>query len=114
VDAIFEPSWRIWPSLVSIALGVWALARSAAHEARFWRVDAMDMAKPRALASALRAMLLGVALVTLGLAWIFQIAWVWWLALVFGAEETWETSMVVFGLRQDERFKAERARSRGA
>ena len=114
MDAIFEPSWRIWPSLLSIALGVWALTRAATNEVRFWRADAMDMAKPRALAAGIRSMLLGVSLVAFGLAWIFQVVWLWWLALVFGAEESWETSMMIFGLKQDERFKSEYAQSRGS
>jgi hypothetical protein len=114
MDAIFEPSWRIWPSMLSIVLGAWVLARSVAHERRFLRADAMDMAKPLALASGLRLMLLGISLVAFGLAWIVQIAWLWWLALIFGAEETWETSMIVSGLRQSDRFRAqyERTRSR--
>ena len=114
MDAIFEPAWRIWPALAISAAGVWVLARSIAHELRFRRAGTMDMAKPLALASALRTMLLGVSLVTFGLAWIFQIVWLWWLALIFGAEETWETSMIVSGLKQSERFKTEYARSRGA
>jgi hypothetical protein len=59
-------------------------------------------------------MLLGVSLVTFGFAWIFQIVWLWWLALIFGAEETWETSMIVSGLKQSDRFQREYARSRGS
>jgi len=112
MDAIFEPTWRIFPSIISIALGAWVLGRSIALERRFWRAGAMDMAKPLALARGLRLMLLGVSLVAFGFAWIFQIVWLWWLALIFGAEETWETSMIVSGLRQSDRFHAEHARAR--
>jgi hypothetical protein len=111
MDAIFEPAWRIWPSMAIVAVGVWVLARSLVHEARFWRADARDMAKPLALASGLRLMLLGVSLVAFGLAWIFQVVWLWWLALIFGAEETWETSMIVSGLKQSDRFKREYTRA---
>ena len=114
MDTIFEPAWRIWPALAISVIGAWVLSRSIVHEMRFWRAGAMDMAKPRALMSALRLMLLGVSLLTFGLAWIFQIVWLWWLALVFGAEETWETSMAAHGLSRDEHFKSEYARSRGA
>jgi hypothetical protein len=114
MDAIFEPQWRIWPSILSIALGAWALWRSVAHERRYFGADAMDMTKPLALARGLRLMLLGVSLVTFGFAWIFQVVWLWWLALIFGAEETWETSLIVSGLRQSDRFHAQHALARSA
>ncbi len=114
MDAIFEPAWRIWPAGTISVIGVWVLARGIAHDVRFWQADAKDMAKPLALASGLRMLLLGVSLVVFGLAWIFQIVWLWWLALIFGVEETWETSMIVSGLKESGRFKSEFARSRGA
>jgi hypothetical protein len=103
MDAIFEPAWRFWPAIACCAIGAWVLARSVVHVRRFLRAGAMDMARPLALASGLRLFLLGISLVAFGLAWIFQVVWLWWLALVFGAEETWETSMVVSGLKQSRR-----------
>ena len=112
MDAIFEPAWRISPSMLCIVLGGWVLTRSIVHERVFLRAAAMDMTKPLALESGLRLMLLGVSLVAFGFAWIFQIVWLWWLALIFGAEETWETSMIVSGLRQSGRFRSEYRRSR--
>jgi hypothetical protein len=66
----------------------------------------MSMAKPLEIAASLRMVLLGVSLVGLALAWNFQVVWLFWLAVIFGAEETWETSMVVSGLRFGERLKA--------
>jgi hypothetical protein len=53
--------------------------------------------------------LLGSSLVAFGLARIFQVVWLWWLALIFGAEETWETSMVVSGLKRARRFSLKRS-----
>lgn len=68
------------------------------------------MAKPIGLASGLRLILLGGALVALGLAWILQIVWLFWIAAIIGTEETRETSLVVSALRDGERLKAAPAR----
>lgn len=74
----------------------------------------MDIAKPLGIATALRLLLLGGSLIALGLAWIFQVVWLFWFALIFAGEETWETSMVVSGLRQDAKFKSAHARRASA
>ena len=110
MDAFFELSWRIWPAAAISAAGAYLFARGVARQAAVFRTPATEMAKPLGIALALRLLLLGSCLVALGLAWIFQIVWLFWFALVFAGEETWETSMVVSGLRQDARFKSAYAR----
>jgi hypothetical protein len=112
MDAFFHLSWRVWPAGAISAAGALLLVRGVARERRAFRTPGTQMAKPLGIASALRMLLLGSSLLALGLAWIFQIVWLFWLALIFGAEETRETSMVVSGLRQDARFKAAYARAR--
>jgi hypothetical protein len=106
MDAFFELSWRVWPASVISAAGALIFARGILRQAAAFRTPATEMAKPLGIALALRMLLLGSCLIALGLAWIFQIVWLFWFALIFAGEETWETSMIVSGLGQDARFKS--------
>jgi hypothetical protein len=110
VDALFDLSWRIWPASAISAAGALIFVRGAFRGQAALHTPATEMAKPLGIALALRMLLLGFSLVALGLAWSFQIVWLFWFALIFAGEETWETSMVVSGLRQDSRFKSAYAR----
>lgn len=60
-------------------------------------------------AAALRLALAGIALVVLGLGWLAEVSWLGNLALVFGLEELYETTMVVGCLRWAERQGAQAA-----
>lgn len=113
MDAFFELSWRVWPAMVISAAGALLFARGFAHQAEAHRAGPADMAKSIGLAAGLRLLLLGGSLVGLGLAWILQIVWLFWIAAIIGAEETLETSIVVSALREGERVKAARARRAG-
>jgi hypothetical protein len=84
--------------------------RGLARERLAFRAPSSEMVKPLGIALALRLLLLGGSLFALGLAWIFQVVWLFWFALIFAGEETWETSIVVSGLRQDAKFKSAYAR----
>jgi hypothetical protein len=110
MDGFFELSWRIWPASAISTSGAFIFLRGITRERVAFRTPATDMAKPLGIALALRLLLLGSSLIALGLAWIFQVVWLFWFALIFAGEETWETSMVVSGLRHDAKFKAAHAR----
>jgi hypothetical protein len=110
MDAFFELSWRHWPAGLTSLIGVLLFVRGVARERIAFRTPSTDMAKPLGIAAALRMLLLGGSLVALGLAWSFQVVWLFWFALIFAGEETWETSLVVSGLRQDAKFKSAHAR----
>jgi hypothetical protein len=112
-DAFFELSWRVWPAMTISAAGALLFFRGVTHQVEARRAGRTVMAKPIGLAAGLRLLLLGGSLVALGLAWIFQIVWLFWIAAIIGAEETLETSIVVSALREGERVKAERARRAG-
>jgi hypothetical protein len=106
MDAFFELTWRFYPAGLISLLGALIFTRGILRERVAFRTPSTDMAKPLGIAVALRLLLLGGSLITLGLAWIFEVVWLFWFALIFAGEETWETSIVVSGLRQDAKFKS--------
>lgn len=107
MDTIIDLSWRAYPACIIALAGAWlALAgvqREFESRRRAWR----DPQKPIALVAGFRLLLIGVPLIAIAAAWMWQITWLFWLAAIIAGEETLETSLVLHGLREGERLKAQ-------
>ncbi len=86
-----------------MTVGIALLAHGAMSLINSVRIPIQDSAKPIALVSGLRFVLVGMAVAGLGGAWIWQQVWLLALALVIGGEELLETSFVLFVLRRGRR-----------
>lgn len=95
---LFDVSWRIYPASLLIAAGALILLRGLRRERRWSELPARDATRPLRLVEALRLLLAGTALVALGAGWAWQIGWLAILALIFGAEEAFETTFLRYGL----------------
>lgn len=67
-------------------------------ELRAHNLPPRDPTKALRFVRGLRLSIIGLAIVGLGAAWMWQILWIAVLAAIIGAEETLETSIVTFGL----------------
>ncbi len=95
---IIDAWWRIYPASAVIAGGACLFVRGLRREAYAHRLGSRDAAKPLTTVEGIRLMLVGLVTLALGAAWAWQIGWLALLALIIGAEEALETSIVVFGL----------------
>ncbi len=98
MHALFELSWRIYPASLLMLAGVLVAWRGLRQEVRAHRLPPRDIAKALTMVRGFRVAVVGLALVALGAAWAWQIAWLAVLSLIVGGEETLETSLVVWGL----------------
>ncbi len=112
LDALVDLSWRAYPGGVMLAVGIAAVAYGLIISGRVVAARVSDGSQPIALVSGLRVALVGAAVAGLAGAWIWQQVWLLVLALVFGAEELLETSVVLYVLRRGRRLEASLAEGR--
>jgi hypothetical protein len=103
METLWELSWRAYPAAAIALLGVTLVVRGTLRERHAHRLGWMDMAKPLGLASGLRLLLLGGSLVAVAAGWYWQVAWIFALGVIIGAEETLETSIIVSALKGAQR-----------
>ena len=80
------------------AYGVAALVRGL-------RLSDWDRSKPIAAVGGGRIGVIGIALLGLGAAWLWQQLWLLVLALAFGGEELLESSVILYVLRRGQRIE---------
>lgn len=103
MTALVYLSWRIYPALALLALGLWLAARGALRlRAAFPRPRAASM-QPLGWMTGFRLLLFGLALAGVGAAWLWQIQWLLLLSLAIGGEETLESSIAISALRAQQR-----------
>jgi hypothetical protein len=95
-------SWRAYPAAVLVALGlaaaVWSAYRGVARAKRV-----RDPERALAIMQGFRISIVGLAAAAIGLAWWWQIGWLFVLALVIGGEELLESTVVILALKNDPR-----------
>jgi hypothetical protein len=96
MDAIVDSSWRAAPSLGLMAAG--ACLALAGARAELLALRASNAGTPLAFVRGFRVGIIGLALLALGIAWMWGILWLAVLAVIIGAEETFETTLLIFGL----------------
>jgi hypothetical protein len=95
---VIELSWRAYPAAVLAVGGLW-LAISGARLSHDW-ARWHDPARNLRFVRGFRRVVLGLALIAVGVAWTWQIAWLLVLALVIGGEEVLESSVHAFAVRR--------------
>jgi hypothetical protein len=98
VEAIFDLSWRLYPSVAMMLAGAAVAARGMRVEFHGHRMAVREPGKVLTIYRGFRLMMIGLAIASLGAAWNWQVAWLAILAIVIGGEETLESSLCVYGL----------------
>jgi len=95
---LFDATWRIYPATIIALAGAFIAALGVRGVLAAHRLATGDVKKPLAHMEAFRVAVIGLAVAAIGAAWVWQIAWLAWLALIIGGEETLESTLCVFGL----------------
>lgn len=108
MDAIVDLSWRAVPATALMAIGL-ALALYGFRRLAAWLpISAFESEKPVVFLVGLRAVLVGLAIVGVGAAWISQQLWVILIALAIGGEELMEGTILLAVLRDGKKRQAGR------
>ena len=112
LDMLIELSWRWYVAvplmLLGVALAAWGAYRGAQGLRGAVRGDSAQLVP---FMRGFRVFALGLALVGLGAAWIWHLAWLCVLSLTMGAGETLETSLILFALRHGASLEIGRRRA---
>jgi len=100
-----------WICVPLIALGAAVVLWAVRLQRRGPAPGAVAPTKPLDMVRALRAVLVGAALMGLGVGLLWENRWVVGISLIIGLEELLETSVVVMALR-DEKARQEREKER--
>ena len=104
LEAIYEWDYRLYPSLLALALGAYLFTRG------FYRrtLPPEEPAHALAFARGFRLLIAGGTMVAAGLGWWLQIPWLLVAALCIFAEEMFETSIMVSALKAEVKQTARR------
>ena len=103
MDALIDLSWRAYPAAFAMALGAWLALRGIPTFLRAFRPPFDGPRRTLVGVRGFRRGILGLALVGLGAAWIWQIDWILVLSLVIGGEALLESTFHVQALSIAER-----------
>ena len=103
MELIAETPWRVYPTGFIIGVGVITLYLGASRLVRMARVASSDRTAPIQYAGGLRLVFLGLALVGIGSAWMWNQPLLLAAALGIGGVELIETTMALIVLRSRER-----------
>lgn len=108
-EAIVELSWRAYPAAALMALGVWWALPGTRRFVVGLRPPYREAAKTLDALRGFRRAVIGLALVGMGAAWLWQIDWVLVLAVVIGGEETLESTLHIQAVSMSKRVQERRA-----
>jgi hypothetical protein len=115
LETLVNLSWRLYLALPLMAVGaagaVWGAKRGLAGLLRSWRGDSAQLIP---LMVGFRAFMIGLALIGIGIAWVWHLPWLLVLSLASGAGETLETSLILFALRHGAHLEIGRPYARAA
>ena len=115
MDAIIELAWRVYPASVVMAAGMLLAAHGLRTEVAAWREhNAFDPMRALLFVQGFRLTVIGITLTGVGAAWLWQIEWLFWLSVIVMGEETFETTLIIGGLRYGQRLQAADARRKRA
>lgn len=100
MEAIFEASWRAYPSAAMMLTGVAIVLAAARAAVQAARLSAWDPGKGLAFMRAFRIAVVGLASLSLGAAWLWQQTWLAVLALLVGGGELFESTLDISALRR--------------
>ena len=103
---LWESDVRILPALVIAGLGVWLTALGIVRQARQLRLPYEARGKNYGWLRAMRQMIQGMSLLAIGLGWFWQLPVMIAAGAIFGFEETIETSIATWALKQEAEGKS--------
>ena len=98
METIVEAGWRVYAAPAVIALGLALVVRAARLGRAAWRRPLTTSMEPLGWLRGFRLAIIGLAVAGVGAAWLWQAAWLFWLAAAVAFEETIETSIAIGGL----------------
>ncbi len=101
MDTTWSSDFRLIPADALIALGLWLTVTGIAMEAAGLRAPLATAGKNLKTILGMRRMLLGFSLVAVGVGWLLQWPVMVAAGLVVGLEETIETSIAAWALKQE-------------
>ena len=100
MDALVDLSWRLYPATALLALGLVLAAAGVRRCARAFRRPLAGSMQPLGWMLGFRLTLIGLAVMGVGAAWLWQLGWLLALSLAIGGEETLESSIAIAALRR--------------
>lgn len=100
MDYLNELSWKIYPSIAMMAVGLAALLMGASVARRGLSSPMYDTTRMYRFVVGFRIAVIGVTMVGLGVAWNWDVLWLFVLSLVFGGEELLESTVHLSILRR--------------
>jgi predicted acyltransferase len=98
---LWESDIRLIPAGVIAVLGVWLTVLGAMRQVRALRLPVETAGKNHRWLRAMRQMIQGIALLAIGLGWAWQLPVMIAAGAIFGFEETIETSIATWALKQE-------------
>ena len=103
MSELVDAAWRVYLASAMIAAGLvvsaWGVRRGLSHRYR----PTGDPDKILNAVLGFRIIVIGLALAGVGVAWAFQLLWVFVLSLVFGGEELLESTVHISILKRPPR-----------
>ncbi len=101
MEAIWDWSDRVYPAAALLAVGLALFARGIIVHFRGWRLPSNRPRKNLTIVRGMRMFLLGASLAAVGAGWLWHLPILIAAGLVIGFEETLETSIAAWALRQE-------------
>ena len=109
MEPVIELSWRVYPALALIVLGIGLALLGLLMQLNGLRGALRgDSGKLLPWIQGFRLSIIGLALVGLGVAWGWHLTWLLVLTLAIGGEETLESSIVIYALRRGRRLEMQK------
>jgi hypothetical protein len=101
MSSVVHLAWRAYPAAALIAVGIILAAAGVRRCSAAWRRPGSALTQPLAWMLGFRRTVLGLALAGLGVAWMWQVAWLLAVTLIIAAGETLESSLDIAAFRQE-------------
>jgi hypothetical protein len=98
---LWESDVRLIPAGVIALLGAWLTVLGAMRQVRALRMPVETAGKNHRWLRAMRQMIQGISLLAIGLGWAWQLPVMIAAGAIFGFEETIETSIATWALKQE-------------
>lgn len=102
MSGIAELSWRAYPAVALMLLGLWLLLRGVRRCAAAWPRPTRGLVQPAVWMRGFRTTVVGLALAGSGAAWLWQIGWLLAASLIIGLGETLESSLDIDALEREQ------------
>ena len=100
MEFLTELSWKMYPSWFIIAIGLAILIKGTSMAYRSFNSPMSDPTKMHRFVIGFRIAVIGITMAGVGVAWNWNILWLFVLSLAFGGEEVLESTVHLYLLRR--------------